>query len=106
MSNKKPNLSNVIRNNIAQFLLENCFREDHRSCNTLPSQPSNKKMQVDITLIQAISLRQRSTLRRLAKGLGVSKSTVGRWVKKGEIIAHTNAINPDLTAVNKGRDKY
>ncbi|XP_057775179.1 uncharacterized protein LOC130994163 [Salvia miltiorrhiza] len=52
-------------------------------------------------LIASLDLSKRSTIRRLACGIQCSKSTVGRWIKLGLIKAHSNAIEPDLTAPNK-----
>ncbi|XP_057775298.1 uncharacterized protein LOC130994271 [Salvia miltiorrhiza] len=52
-------------------------------------------------LITSLELKKRSTIRRLAQGIGCSKSTVGRWIARGLIKAHTSAIRPDLTAPNK-----
>ncbi|KAL8502851.1 hypothetical protein ACS0TY_021826 [Phlomoides rotata] len=46
----------------------------------------------------SMPLRKRSTIRRLARELGVSKNTVWRWIKEGLITPHTNAIKPELTA--------
>ncbi|XP_057809009.1 uncharacterized protein LOC131023483 [Salvia miltiorrhiza] len=50
---------------------------------------------------QAQELHKRGTIRRLATGINCSKSTVGRWISKGLIRAHSSAIRPDLTAPNK-----
>ncbi|XP_057793146.1 uncharacterized protein LOC131009754 [Salvia miltiorrhiza] len=60
-----------------------------------------KRVQIDIAQIQALELCRRSTIRKLAVGIQVSKSTVGRWVHLGLSRTHTNAIKPDLTAPNK-----
>ncbi|XP_057779915.1 uncharacterized protein LOC130998516 [Salvia miltiorrhiza] len=66
-----------------------------------PGAARRKSVSVDIELIQSLELHKRSTIRRLAVGINQSKSTVWRWVNKGLIRAHSNAIKPDLTAPNK-----
>lgn len=44
---------------------------------------------------------ERSSIRKLAIKMEVSKSTVGRWSKDNKIRPHTNVIKPALTDVNK-----
>ncbi|KAL8512137.1 hypothetical protein ACS0TY_018552 [Phlomoides rotata] len=56
---------------------------------------------IDVDLMKNIAFEKRSTIRRFAKGLQVSRSVVGRWVKDGLIRSHTNAIKPKLTDKNK-----
>ncbi|XP_057810276.1 uncharacterized protein LOC131024755 [Salvia miltiorrhiza] len=63
--------------------------------------PHRKRVQIDLELISSLELSKRSTIRSLASGINCSKSTVGRWISKGLIKAHTSAIRPDLTAPNK-----
>ncbi|XP_057811554.1 uncharacterized protein LOC131025785 [Salvia miltiorrhiza] len=63
--------------------------------------PRRKRVEIDLQLISTLELSKRSTIRRLASGISCSKSTVGRWISKGLIRAHTSAIKPDLTAPNK-----
>ncbi|XP_057773761.1 uncharacterized protein LOC130993059 [Salvia miltiorrhiza] len=60
-----------------------------------------KRVQIDLELIASLELHKRGTIRRLATGINCSKSTVGRWISKGLIRAHSSAIRPDLTAPNK-----
>ncbi|XP_057779460.1 uncharacterized protein LOC130998042 [Salvia miltiorrhiza] len=60
-----------------------------------------KRIQIDVAQIQALELCRRGTIRRLARGIQISKSIVGRWVHLGLIRAHTSALKPDLTAPNK-----
>ncbi|XP_057786055.1 uncharacterized protein LOC131003557 [Salvia miltiorrhiza] len=60
-----------------------------------------KRVEIDLQLISTLELSKRSTIRRLATGINCSKSTVGRWISRGLIKAHTSAIRPDLTAPNK-----
>ncbi|XP_057808852.1 uncharacterized protein LOC131023326 [Salvia miltiorrhiza] len=66
-----------------------------------PSNPRRKCVEIDLGLIASIDLTKRSTIRRLACGIGCSKTTVGRWIQSGLIRAYTNAIKPDLMAPNK-----
>ncbi|KAL8542204.1 hypothetical protein ACS0TY_003170 [Phlomoides rotata] len=58
------------------------------------------KSVLDNEQMKVIPFAKRSTIRRLSKELDVSKSWVGRWVKKGKIKPHT-PINPELTPTNK-----
>ncbi|XP_057793005.1 uncharacterized protein LOC131009608 [Salvia miltiorrhiza] len=60
-----------------------------------------KRVQIDLKLISSLELHKRGTIRRLATGINCSKSTVGRWISKGLIRAHSSVIRPDLTAPNK-----
>ncbi|XP_057771056.1 uncharacterized protein LOC130990841 [Salvia miltiorrhiza] len=60
-----------------------------------------KRVEIDLQLISTLELSKRSTIRRLASGINCRKSTIGRWVSKDLIRAHTSAIKPDLTAPNK-----
>ncbi|XP_057782201.1 uncharacterized protein LOC131000348 [Salvia miltiorrhiza] len=75
--------------------------EHMNSVSTKIQKPRRKRVQIDLELISSLELSKRSTIRRLAVGINCSKSTVGRWVNKGLIRAHTSAIKPDLTAPNK-----
>ncbi|XP_074315560.1 uncharacterized protein LOC141651760 [Silene latifolia] len=49
----------------------------------------------------ALDVSKRTTLKRLGKALGYAPPTCHRWVKRGLIKSHTNAIHPDLTEDNK-----
>lgn len=59
-----------------------------------------KSVKLDIEKMKTIKFHERNTIRKLGQGLGVSKSTIGRWKKEGVIRAHTNAIKPSLTDSN------
>ncbi|KAL6557050.1 hypothetical protein OROHE_006926 [Orobanche hederae] len=59
------------------------------------------KILVDHDFLKTVPLSQRGTIRRVASVLGVGKSTVGEWVKNGQIKDHTNAIHPELTEKNR-----
>ncbi|XP_057809424.1 uncharacterized protein LOC131023803 [Salvia miltiorrhiza] len=65
------------------------------------NKPRRKRVEIDLQLISTLELSKRSTIRRLASGISCSKSTVGQWISKGLIRAHTSAIKPDLTTPNK-----
>ncbi|KAL4581255.1 hypothetical protein LXL04_017465 [Taraxacum kok-saghyz] len=60
-----------------------------------------KRIHLDLNQISQIPLRRRTTIRSIAKSLTISKSTLHRRIKEGELIPHTNSIKPDLTDVNK-----
>ncbi|XP_041994188.1 uncharacterized protein LOC121744667 [Salvia splendens] len=59
------------------------------------------KFQLDAAKVRELSVLERSNIRKLAYKLDVSKSTVGRFVKKQHLRPHTNAIKPILTSSNK-----
>ncbi|XP_057795180.1 uncharacterized protein LOC131011387 [Salvia miltiorrhiza] len=75
--------------------------EHMHSCSGKINKTRRKRVEIDLELISSMELNKRATIRRLARGINCSKSTVGRWVSKGLIRAHTSAIKPDLTAPNK-----
>ncbi|XP_074300538.1 uncharacterized protein LOC141631814 [Silene latifolia] len=60
-----------------------------------------QKMAVLIEQIKATSMGNRSTMLKLSKSIGVAKITIQTWIKEGEIVPHTSAIKPQLTADNK-----
>lgn len=66
-----------------------------------PKHCGRKKMQIDLSRIARIPLRDRSTLKKLAKKLGVSKSSLHRWFKSGLIRRHSNSLKPCLSEENK-----
>ncbi|XP_074277166.1 uncharacterized protein LOC141600811 [Silene latifolia] len=51
--------------------------------------------------LESIDLSKRTTQQELSEGLGVSQSTVCRWVATDLIDSHTNAVKPGLTENNK-----
>ncbi|XP_042038441.1 uncharacterized protein LOC121784356 [Salvia splendens] len=61
----------------------------------------NDEIQLDQNRVRALSVLERSTIRKMAVKLDLSKSTVGRMVKCGILRPHTNAVKPLLTASNK-----
>jgi hypothetical protein len=66
-----------------------------------PKNSGRKKVQVDLSQVQTIPLRKRSTLRSLAQALGADKSTLHRLFKHGLLRRHSNTIKPYLTESNK-----
>ncbi|XP_057770789.1 uncharacterized protein LOC131013599 [Salvia miltiorrhiza] len=134
---KKANLTEIERNNIAQWLLQNSkdfklrygakkeaaamFNIDVRTVWRLwtaaraqkmmgrpvqlvsmkkGSTHSDKKV-IDVEKVKQLSVLERSTIRKMANKLEVSKSLVGVWIKEKKIRAHTNAIKPLLTQQNR-----
>ncbi|KAL8534308.1 hypothetical protein ACS0TY_010356 [Phlomoides rotata] len=63
--------------------------------------PKKKCLQLDVDMMKSIAFEKISTIRRLAKELGMSKSHVGILVKAGVTRSHTNAIKHELTTKNK-----
>ncbi len=60
-----------------------------------------KKVEIDLSVVVAIPLRQRSTIRSLAEALGVPKSTLHRLFKEGHLRRHSNSLKPYLKEANK-----
>ncbi|XP_057773775.1 uncharacterized protein LOC130993071 [Salvia miltiorrhiza] len=59
------------------------------------------KWKIDEEKIRNLSVLERSTIRKMAKKLNVSKSLLGIWIKEKLIRPHTSAIKPALSKVNK-----
>ncbi|XP_057793230.1 uncharacterized protein LOC131009842 [Salvia miltiorrhiza] len=59
------------------------------------------KMMPDEEKIRALPVKERSTIRRMAAKLGISKSLLGEWIKEKQLRAHTSAVKPFLTDDNK-----
>ncbi|XP_057802803.1 uncharacterized protein LOC131018097 [Salvia miltiorrhiza] len=134
---KKATLTEIERNNVAQWLLQNSkdfklrydakkeaaamFNIDVRTVWRLwtaaraqkmmgrpvqlvsmkkGSTHSDKKV-IDVEKVKQLSVLERSTIRKMANKLEVSKSLVGVWIKEKKIRAHTNAIKPLLTQQNR-----
>ena len=60
-----------------------------------------KKIQVDLSEVLRVPLRRRTSIRSLAKAIGVPKSTVHRWFKEGKLRHHSNTLKPLLKEGNK-----
>ncbi|XP_057793332.1 uncharacterized protein LOC131009952 [Salvia miltiorrhiza] len=59
------------------------------------------RKKLDVEKVKSLSILERSTIRKMAVKLGVSKSLLGQWIKRKELRPHTSAIKPQLTDVNK-----
>lgn len=69
---------------------------------------SNKKgkqhadlLQIDEAKVISLSVLERTSIRKMASKLEVSKSLVGVWIKQGKLRPHTNAIKSQLSEENK-----
>ena len=51
--------------------------------------------------VKGILLRKRHTQRKLAKSMGVSKTTVHCWIVELTLHAHSNSLRPILTEENR-----
>ncbi|KAL2940485.1 ER membrane protein complex subunit 1 [Bienertia sinuspersici] len=60
-----------------------------------------KRVTVHHDKVTEVPLRKRTTLRSLALALNMSKSTLYRMVRRGDIKSHNNAMKPDLTFSHK-----
>jgi transposase len=60
-----------------------------------------KRLPVDLSRVATIALHKRTSIRKLAKALGVSKSSLYRWFKEGQLRCHTNSLKPSLKDGNK-----
>jgi hypothetical protein len=63
-----------------------------------------KKLQIDLSVVLSVPLHRRSNIRSLATAIGVNKSIVYRWFKKGLLWCHSSTLKPLLTEQNK-RDR-
>lgn len=59
------------------------------------------KIVVDEEKIRSLSVLERSSYRKMAPKVGVSKTTICRWVKEDLLRVHTSAVKPHLTDQNK-----
>ncbi|KAH6793383.1 hypothetical protein C2S52_003860 [Perilla frutescens var. hirtella] len=90
------------KNQALEYLLDcNCNGQLARGKINEAAAKFQKRVTLDLDRVSKLPLKQRSSIRTLAKGINCKKSTVGRWIKQGLIRAHTSAIRPDLTASNK-----
>jgi len=60
-----------------------------------------KKMQVDLSEVLNVPLHRRSTIRSLAKAIGVKRSTLHRRFKEGLLRRHSSTLKPLLREENK-----
>ena len=73
------------------------FQSHKKKCGRPPMYPSEFVREG----IKNIPLRKRRTQRKLAASLGVSKTTVQRWIVDSTIQVHCNSLKPVLTEENK-----
>jgi transposase len=66
-----------------------------------PKNCGPKRFPVDLSRVATIALHKRSTIRKLAKALCVSKSSVHRWFKEGHLRRHSNSLKPFMKDANK-----
>lgn len=59
-----------------------------------------KKVPLDLSLVEAVPLNQRRTLRSLSCVIGVSIATLHRRLKTGELRVHSNSLKPYLNHEN------
>jgi AraC-like DNA-binding protein len=59
-----------------------------------------KKFDVDLSAVARIPLHRRLTIRKLAKELGVSRTSLHRWFKQGLLRRHSNSLKPFLNEAN------
>ncbi|XP_074290477.1 uncharacterized protein LOC141617194 [Silene latifolia] len=87
--------------------LWNVAQEQRRRC--IPVNVNSKKkgskkigrVVLDIAKLESIELLNRTTQHSLAENMGVSQSTISRWVTSKQIKSHSNAIKPGLNEKNK-----
>ena len=73
------------------------FQSHKKNCGRPPMYPSEFVREG----IKNIPLRKRRTQRKLAASLGVSKTTVQRWIVDSTFRVHCNSLKPVLTEENK-----
>jgi DNA-binding Xre family transcriptional regulator len=60
-----------------------------------------KKIQADLEHLRNVPLKDRMTLEDISEVLGISKSTLHRYLQQGLLRCHSNTIKPHLTNDNK-----
>jgi AraC-like DNA-binding protein len=66
-----------------------------------PKNCGRKKVHIDLSIIATIPLHKRSTIRKLANELGVSKTSLHRLFKQGVLRCHSNSLKHFLKEANK-----
>ncbi|XP_042026612.1 uncharacterized protein LOC121773756 [Salvia splendens] len=59
------------------------------------------KLMLDEDKFRNMSMLERSTIRKVASKMEVSKTAIGRFLKSNQLKPHTSAIKPTLTETNK-----
>jgi hypothetical protein len=67
----------------------------------IPKNCGRKRVQFDLSRVANVPYHKRSTIRKLAKELEVSKSLLHKWFKEGLLRRHSNALKPFLKDGNK-----
>ena len=60
-----------------------------------------KAMPLDLEQLRNIPLKQRMTIEDVSSRLGITKSRIQRYLKKGLLRRHSSSIKPYLTDANK-----
>ncbi|XP_042060955.1 uncharacterized protein LOC121805225 [Salvia splendens] len=103
-------LSSNIKNNVVQFLLKHSHDGVLARGAVMEAAETHSISRKTVYRLWKAAKEQmqrgeptleRSSLRKMAVKLNVSKSTLGQWVKQGKLRPHTNAIKPALTNMNK-----
>ena len=87
----------VVRTRAHGHIISPEFQSHKKNCGRPPMYPSEFVREG----IKNIPLRKRRTQRKLAASLGVSKTTVQRWIVDSTIRVHCNSLKPVLTEENK-----
>ncbi|XP_047950463.1 uncharacterized protein LOC125196124 [Salvia hispanica] len=59
------------------------------------------KLMLDEEKFRNLSMLERSTIRKVASKMEVSKTTIGRFIKNNQLKPHTNVVKPTLIEANK-----
>ncbi|XP_057793153.1 uncharacterized protein LOC131009762 [Salvia miltiorrhiza] len=59
------------------------------------------RLTLDEEKVKSLSVLERSSIRKMAPKIGVSKTTLTRWIQSKHLKPHTNAIKPQLSEANK-----
>ena len=87
----------VVRMCAHSLIISPEFQSHKKNCGRAPMYPSEFVREG----IKNIPLQKRRTQRKLAASLGVSKTTVQRWIVDSTIRVHCNSLKPVLTEENK-----
>ncbi|XP_074304666.1 uncharacterized protein LOC141639438 [Silene latifolia] len=103
---KTKNLDNLERSRIIQVLLEKSIngKPKYGAMSEVASQFGVCRKTITDIWNEGNRQRQagqRTTQQEVADGMGVSQSTINRWVAEDHINSHTNAIKPGLKDANK-----
>jgi transposase-like protein len=71
----------------------------------MPTNSGPKRLPVDLSRVANIALHKRSTIRKLAKALGVAKSSLHRWFKEGQLRHHSNFLKPSVKVASNKKER-